>query len=223
MRIGFISQGSLQTFWQTAQAWEEETPVADILLFGFNGIREASYEKELKEETAYFSETALLSKQLKNVVVCGCITNARGLRRKSAIVAEKGKILGVSDMVNVTDGEFNAGAGVRIYDTLAGKIGVIVAEDLYDPQLVHSLSICGCDYVVCPFGELTDGLQAVLARAYAYCYGTPVAVCGEGGAMIAVEDGVLGFSSQQSPVYTEFSCKKEYHLIERRQKIHKPL
>ncbi len=223
MRIGFISQGSLQDFLQTARGWDEEMPVAEILLFGFNGMREVSYEKELKEESTYFSETAFLSKRLKNVVVCGCVTNARGLKRKSAIVAEKGKILGVSDMVNAIDGEFNAGAEVRIYDTSAGKIGVIVAEDLCDPQLVHSLAICGCDYVISPFEELKGGLQSVLARAYAYCYGVPVAVCGKGGAMIAAEDGELAFSSQQSPVYTEFFCKKEYHLVERRQRIHRLL
>ena len=64
------------------------------------------------------------SKALRCTVVGGCYTDARGIRRKSAVVAERGRLLGVSDLVNRIDGStFGAGAGVKVYETAAGALG----------------------------------------------------------------------------------------------------
>ena len=56
-----------------------------------------------------------------DVVVCGCYSDSRGIRRKSVVVADRGRILGVSDMLNQLDSsEYRPGAGIKIYDTKAG-------------------------------------------------------------------------------------------------------
>lgn len=69
------------------------------------------------------------SKMLRCTVVGGCYTDARGIRRKSAVVAERGRLLGVSDLVNRIDGSaFGAGAGVKVYETAAGRLGVVVGK-----------------------------------------------------------------------------------------------
>ncbi len=217
MRVCLISQGSLRDFKNQTGFCES----AKVFLFGFNGIREVSYEKELKEETAYFSDAALLSKREKGVVISGCVTDTRGLKRKSAVIAENGKILGVSDMLNVMDGEFNSGGGLRIYETHAGRIGIAVAEDLHYPEVIRSLAVCGCDYIVCPFGRITDSLQSVLMRAYGYCYGIPILLCGQGYAIIADGKGNVPFASPQSPVFADFECVNEYHLIQTRRRMHR--
>ena len=88
MRIAFVSAGALSTF-----KGLEMPERADITLFGFNGVGVVSYEKELKGETIFFEEGAKLSKRDKNIVIFGCITDARGHRRKSVAVAENGRIL----------------------------------------------------------------------------------------------------------------------------------
>ena len=88
---------------------------------------------------------AILSKESHNIVVCGCVTDTRGIKRKSAVVAENGRILGVSDMLNAVDGEFKSGAGLRVYETKAGRLGIAVAEDLYFPEILRTLSVCGSD------------------------------------------------------------------------------
>lgn len=217
MRICFVGKGRLGTF-REKDGKNCDNESADILIFGFEGMGEVSYEKELKGESGFFEEAALLSKAAKNVVVCGCITDTRGHKRKSVVVAENGRLLGVSDMLNVVDGEVGSGAALKIYDTKAGKMGVAVADDLHFPDVVKSLAVCGCDFIVCPFGRVTDSLQSVLLRAYAYCYGVPIFFCGCGYAMIADVSGSIAFASPQSPVYTDFENVREYHLIETRRR-----
>ncbi len=215
MRICFVSKGSLNAF---SKRRVELTEVgADVIVFGFNGLGEVSYEKELKGETHYFEEAAALSKRTKAVTVCGCVTDTRGHKRRSVVVAENGKITGVSDMLNVVDGGVSCGAALRVYETKAGKMGVIVAEDLLFPEVAKSLVVCGSDFIVCPYLKL-DELQSVLLRATAYFYGVPIFFCCDGYAMVAEASGRISFASPQSPVCAEFKPVKEYHLVETRRR-----
>ena len=212
MRIGFVGRGQVSGY------AEKEGEKADVLLFAFDGKTEVSYEKELKGESSFFEDVARLSKRENSVVVCGYVTDTLGLRRKSALVAKGGKLLGVSDMLNAVDGEIGAGAGLRVYDTDVGKMGVIVAEDLYFPETVRALSLCGSDFIVCPFGTVEARLQKTLVCANAYFSGTPIFLCGRGRCMVADPSGELVFDSPHSPVSFIYEPKKEYHLIETRRK-----
>ncbi len=192
---------------------------ADVLLFAFQALGEVSYERELRGETSLFEDVALLSKEMQNVVMAGCYTDARGMRRKSVVVAEKGRILGVSDMVNRIDsGEYRCGAGIKIFDTSAGRLGVIVAEDLYFPRVAETLSVCGAELSVCLFEQLEGSLEQTLMRAYAYLYGVPVCVCAYGYAQIADIGGKLRFGSPKNGCVCELEREQEYHLVETRQR-----
>lgn len=213
MKIRFVGRDRLRKFRKNYESEEEE-----LLLFGFEGIGEVSYEKELKNESDEFEQIALLSKSSKGVVVCGCKTDTRGLKRKSAVVAENGKILGVSDALHVIDGAASAGASLRVYETKLGKIGVVVAEDLYFSEVIQALSLCGSDFIVCLFGSAVDGLTQAIVRSYAYLYGVPIFFCGVGYSMIADMGGSVAFSSVKSPVITDFVNIKEYHLVETRRR-----
>lgn len=209
MRVCFVSEGGLD-----ACVGEE----ADIILFGFNVAKEVRYEKELAGESRFFEDAALLSKKSKSVVVCGCVTDTRGHKRKSAIVAENGKLLGVSDMTHVVDGEVGSGVGLRVYETRVGKMGVAVAEDIRFPSVIKSLAVCGSDFIVCPY-ENAEAIHAVLIRAHAYCYGVPVLFCGRGRCMIAAANGDLAFASPESRQSVDFQIEKEYHLVETRRRF----
>lgn len=213
MRVGLVNSGRLRSFRDGVGLDGTE-----LAVFGFEGIQEVCYEKELKGESHYFEDVAVLSKKLKNVIVCGCITDTRGYKRKSAVVAEKGKLLGVSDMLNVIDGVAGAGAALRVYDTSLGKMGVAVAEDLYFPETVKALSVCGSDFIVCPFGNMQGGIQTVLLRAYAYCYGVPIIFCAQGYGALVDANGNVAFSSPLSPVQYALDCSREYHLVENRKR-----
>ncbi len=214
MRIGFVTGGTLSEF---SENYEGELP--DVVCFGFQAIGKVSYERELKGETSLFEDVALLSKEQKNVVLCGCYTDARGVKRKSVVVAERGRILGVSDMVNRLDGgDFRSGAGIRIFETAAGKLGVVVAEDFYFPRVIETLSVCGAEVAIVIFEELTESLEQTLMRAQAFMYGIPVCLCAFGYAEAADIGGKLSFSSPQSPCIFDLKREQEYHLIETRQR-----
>ncbi len=211
MRICFVTSGNLDEC--------DPGTDADVVMFPFQALGEVSYERELKGETSLFEDVAILSKTGQNVVVCGCYTNARGIRRKSVVVAEKGRILGVSDMVNRIDGsEYRSGAGIKIFDTKAGKLGIVVAEDLYFPQVLETLSVCGAEVALSVFETLNEGLELTLIRAGAFFYGIPVCMCAYGYAQAADPTGKLRFSSPRSPAYYDLEREQEYHVIETRKR-----
>ncbi len=214
MRICFVSDGTLGEF------EENHADVsADIVCFSFRGLGEVNYERELKGETSLFEDAALCSKTRQNVVVSGCYTVARGTRHKSAVVADRGRILGVSDMLNRVDGgSYSCGAYVKVYDTRAGKLGVVVAEDLYFPRVLETLSDCGADLILCIFESLTETLEQTLIRAAAFFYGVPVCLCAYGYAQAADPAGELAFASPESPAIFRPEREREYHLVETRRR-----
>lgn len=214
MRIEFVTRGTLNEYAERIGA-----SCADVLMFSFQGIDEiVSYERELKGETSYFEDVAILSRESQNVVVSGCITDTRGILRKSAVIAENGKILGVSDMLNVVDGEYNCGAMSRVYETKIGRIGIVVADDLYFPDVAKSLSVCGSDYLLCPMTGSVHGIEKKLICASSFFFGVPSCLCAEGYAFCSGIDGESVFASPKSPVETDISKGKEYHLVESRHK-----
>ncbi len=216
MRICFVSKGTVSSYLEQVQK-QDLRERADVVLFGFGGGEEVSYERELKGETRFFEDVAVLSKIQKSLVVCGCVTDTLGHKRKSAVVAEGGRLLGVSDMLHAIDREVSAGAALRVYDTKAGKAGVAVAEDLLFPDVIKSLALCGSDWIVCPFGK-TTGAESVLLRADAYRFGTPILFCADGYCMLVDARGELVFATPQSPAVTGFKNVKQYHLVETRRR-----
>jgi predicted amidohydrolase len=210
MKIRFISRGGLAD----GQVCEDE----ELTIYGFGGLGEVSYDKELKGESDYFERAARLSKQTKGVVVCGCVTDTRGIKRKSALVAENGKLCGVSDMTHTIDGALTSGAGLRIYDTKIGKMGVAVAEDILFPEVMSALAACGSDFIVCPFGVLQGTMPQVLLRAYAYLHGVPIFLCGVGYSVAVGADGGVVMATPQSPTAFVFENRKEFHLVETRRR-----
>ena len=210
MNIQFVSNGRLGNLPKEKEG--------QLVVLGFEGMGEVNYEAELKGESVYFEEGTRLSKSINGLVVCGCVTDTRGHKRKSAFVAEQGRILGVSDALHAIDGEVAPGSSLRVYETKIGRMGVAVAEDIFFPEVLQSLALCGSDFVVCPFGKVdVEELQPIL-RAQACVYGVPIIFCGVGYAMIADSTGKIVFASPNSPVKTNFTPTKEYHLVETRRR-----
>lgn len=210
MRIRFITDNA------SPLVFDDGEERADVTLVCFYK-EEVSYEKELKGETRFFERLARYSKASKSVVVCGCVTDTKGLRRKSVAVAERGRLTGVADMLNAVDGEYVSGAALRVYETGAGRMGVLVANDLRFPELIKSLAECGSDFIVCALDTM-EGIETVLLRACAYCYGVPIYFCAQGYCMIADVSGEIVFASPNNDSITEFVPRKEYHLVETRRR-----
>ena len=216
MEICFITVDTVDTVWQ-----EKMSAVggSDVLVFGFNGLGLVSYKKELGGETEYFQDIARLSRELSSVVICGCDTDTYGVFRHSAVVADKGKILGVSDMAHaLDDSEFVAGGNFRVYDTSACKIGVIVAEDLFFPESSRVLALCDADIIICIFKKLDGSMPQVMLRAGAFANGVSMALCAKNYAAIADIRGNIAFSGGGKIIKSKIKIEKDFHLISLRQR-----
>lgn len=191
----------------------------DLLVFGFNGLGLVSYKKELGGETEYFQDLARLSKQLKSVIICGCDTDTYGIFRHSAVIADRGKILGVSDMAHaVDDSEFVAGGNFRVYDTSAGKIGLIVSEDLFFPESARVLTLCDADIIICLFKKLEGPMPQIMLRSGAFANGVAMALCAKNYACVSDIRGKIVFSGAADITKTKIKIEKDYHLISSRRR-----
>jgi len=216
MDVCFVTASSLNTVFEDKLG---EIGLGGILVFGFNGLGLVSYKKELSGETEYFQDLAKLSKQLSTVVICGCDTDTYGVFRHSAVIADRGKILGVSDMAHsIDDSEFVAGGNFRVYDTSAGKIGLIVAEDLFFPESARVLTLCDADIIICLYKKLDGAMPQVMLRSGAFANGVAMAMCAKNYACVADIRGKIICSSASDIVKTKIKIEKDYHLISSRRR-----
>lgn len=168
-----------------------QLPECDVALIGFGYIGDVDFDSELSGRSDKFGEFARLTKRSGCAAVCGCRTDSRGLKRKSAAVAEGGKLLGITDMLHVVDGEdLKSGAYLGLYKLGGYKVGLCIENDLHFPENIKSLSLCGCNLLLC-LTENVHPISPLLIRAYAYLYGMPVVMCAGGCAYFADVTGAV--------------------------------
>ena len=208
MKIRFVTEGSLNEYWEGAKRAD-----CDLLVFGFDGLGEVDYRRELAGETSKLEDMAILSREAGCTVVSGCFTDSCGVRHKSAAIAEKGRILGVAGMLHVTEpNEFKSGAHLKVYETAAGKIGLCVGEDLYFPSVCESLALFDADVIVSVFGAAEDFVPQLMMRACAFSSGVNVCMCAAGIAQIASPDGDIRMRAARRECDFEFVPAREYRL-----------
>lgn len=216
MKLCFATKDTINQVWQ-----EKLLKVAgsNVLVFGFNGLGLVSYKKELSGETEYFQDLAKLSKQLSSVVICGCDTDNYGVFRHSAVIADNGKLLGVSDMAHsFGDSEYAPGGNFRVYDTSAGKIGLIVSEDLFFPETARVLTLCDADILICVFKKLENTMPQIMLRAGSFSNGVAMALCADGYACVSDIKGNVLISGSADLINTKLKIEKDYHLISSRRR-----
>ena len=216
MKVCFATEKSLNEVWQESLA---KLGKHDLYVFGFNGLGLVSYKKELNGDTEYFQDVAKLSKQLSSVIICGCDTDTYGVFRHSAVVADRGKILGVSDMAHsIDDSEYAPGGNFRVYDTSAGKIGVIIAEDLFFPETARVLALCDADFIVCLFKKLETAMPQIMLRAGAFANGVAMSLCASGYACVADIRGDITVARTADIIDAQIKIEKDYRLISSRRR-----
>lgn len=216
MKITFATTDTVNGVWQERL---DKIGKSDLVAFGFNGLGLVNYKKELGGETEYFQDVARLSRQISSVVVCGCDTDTYGVFRHSAVIADKGRILGVSDMAHsIDDSEFVAGGSFRVYDTSAGKIGLIVAEDLFFPESARVLALCDADVIICLFKSLEDLIPQIMLRAGAFANGVAMGLCAKNYAALADVRGNIAAASSADFLRVNLKIEKDYRLISSRRR-----
>lgn len=191
-------------------------PECDLAILGFPCLAAIDFESELSGRT---DKLGAFSRLTRNgpAAIAGCITDSRGLRRRSAVVAEGGRLLGITDMLHVVDGEnLKSGAYLGLYRLSGYKVGLCIENDMHFPEDIKSLSLCGCNLLVL-LRENSDCMSPLLARAYAYLFGMPAVLCASNCAYFADITGSIVTST--SPV-TLFSAqpRNAYHVVTTRRR-----
>lgn len=194
-----------------------DLPPCDIAVFGLK-LGEVDYESELKGVSDKFEGIVRLSGKGRCGVLYGCRTNSRGILRKSVAVADRGKLLGITDMNHIIDAEnFKSGAGLGVYNVNGYKIGVCIENDLLFPDCFKAFSAYGCNAVVVFLEELKNYLPPLLIRAYSYLFGVPVIMCAGNMAFCAEITGEIASSSQQYSLF-DIDPRSHYHVVTTRAK-----
>ena len=216
MEVCLVTDGALNSVWQEKLGVIGQK---DLIVFGFNGLGLISYKKELSGETEYFQDIANLSKQLSAVIICGCDTDTYGVFRHSAVIADRGKILGVTDMAHsIDESEFVPGGNFRVYDTSAGKIGIIIGEDLFFPEVPRVLALCDADFIVCLFKKLESPMPQVMLRAGSFANGVAMALCAKNYAAVSDIRGNITVAGGADIVNAKIKIEKDYRLISSRKR-----
>lgn len=192
----------------------EIPPDAGLALFGFNGLKKISYKNELQGVDGNLSEFALLTKKTDRVLLTGAITDNYGIIKRSAIIAERGKLLGISDMnVKIDPSGYGLGGGRRVYQTIVGRIGVLISDDLIDFEGVKAMSLCDADLIVAILPEGDKPQYDFIVRAYAYLFGVPIVLICESGVMAADMNGEICGASREGEATLFIPAKKNYRTL----------
>lgn len=193
-------------------------PQCDIALFPFGALGTVDFSRELSGKSDKLEKMAEYSLKARCGVLCGCVTDSRGLKRKSVAVASEGKLLGISDMVHVLDGEeYKSGAFAGIYAIRGYRAGVCIENDLRFPEYINALATCGCNLICVHCANIADGMPPQLIRAYAYLYGIPFVMSACGTAFFADITGVIASSNREASVF-ETSSKNCCRLVTTRRR-----
>ncbi len=211
MNVCFVSGGTLNDVWQNKL---DDIGGAELLVFGFNGLGLVSYKKELNGETEYFQDVAKLSRQISSVIVCGCDTDTYGVFRHSAVIADKGKILGVADAVySLDESEFVSGGSFKVYQTSVGRIGVIISDDVFFPDSYKILAMCDAELIICIVKKLRNFMPQILIRANAFSNGVATALVSNEQVSVSDIRGKIILSTEADLIKLKIKIEKDYHLV----------
>jgi len=119
-----------------------------LMIIAHGVIKGVNLVTELEGKTVTLKKLALWSKREDLIIIAGIDARINDDTYCSAVVIDKGAILGISDMTHVIDDEYTPGNSLRLYDTSEGLIGLIVGDDIFYPECIRALCISGAKMLV---------------------------------------------------------------------------
>lgn len=181
-----------------------EVKRAGLLVFSFGAVETVDFRKEIKRDDGVFVDLCTLSYDLDCAVLCGADTDVYGIRHKSVILADKGRLVDVSDMVNASTG-YSPGTSYRTYRTSAGKIGVVVDCDIMSLESVKAVRADGADIIVNVADKDVCSKQILAARAAGLFNALPVLSVSRNYALLSDGEGEVKFAGRADVNVWEFA------------------
>ena len=144
-----------------------------------------------------------------------------GKRYHSVVVIDRGHIRGMSDETHhMTDG-YSVGSTYRVYDTSLGMAGIMVAGDVYFPEVARLLARADSRYIIALAGEINVNDAIMLLRSYAYLCGRSVLAIVGNVAYIVSEKGDVLVQDEAKMLMADIeTTKSDYFLSKMRPNIY---
>lgn len=128
----------------------EETLVEreSLMVIAHGVLHNVNLISELEGNTVTLKRLALWSKRDNLIIIAGIDASINDDTYCSAVVIDRGSILGISDMTHILSGDYTQGNSLRLYDTSKGIIGLIIGDDIFYPECIRSLCISGATMLV---------------------------------------------------------------------------
>ncbi len=184
-----------------------------IFVYGFESLGKVSYKHELSSSENKLPNLCNFSKKVKGVVIAGAITDNYGILKQSIIIADSGKLLGISDTVlGYENSPYQVGGSFKVYQTSACKIGTIVGDDIKNFDAVRSMSLCDADIIIAITSTEEKPQYNFLIRTYSYLFGVPVLLLSKTGVLASDIHGEICAKSIESNANLMIPVKREYTL-----------
>ena len=187
---------------------------SQITVLGFNSIGKISYKHELSGADNKLPDLASFSRRVKKVVIAGAVTDNYGILKQSLIIAENGKLLGISDMtLSINQTEYLGGGSFKVYQTEVGRIGLLVGDDIINLDGVKAMSLCDADLIVAVVQNEEKPQYNFLIRAYAYLFGVPVMLLSKTGVIASDMSGEICGKSIENTAKLIIPTQKQYIVV----------
>ncbi|MBR2322432.1 MAG: hypothetical protein IKA54_02430 [Clostridia bacterium] len=187
---------------------------SQITVLGFNSIGKVSYKHELSGADNKLPDLASFSRKVKKVVIAGAVTDNYGILKQSLIIAENGKLLGISDMtLSINQTEYLGGGSFKVYQTEVGRIGLLVGDDIINLDGVKAMSLCDADLIVAVVQNEEKPQYNFLIRAYAYLFGVPVMLLSKTGVIASDMSGEICGKSIENTAKLIIPTQKQYIVV----------
>lgn len=187
---------------------------SQITVLGFNSIGKVSYKHELSGAENKLPDLASFSKRVKKVVIAGAVTDNYGILKQSVIIAEDGKLLGISDMtLSINSTDYSGGGSFKVYQTKVGRIGLLVGDDIINLDGVKAMSLCDADLIVAVVQSEEKPQYNFLIRAYAYLFGVPIMLLTKTGVIASDMSGEICGKSIENTAKLIIPTQKQYILV----------
>ncbi len=184
-----------------------------IFVYGFDGLGKVSYKHELSGAENKLPTLSKFSKKTKSVVLVGAVTDNYGILKQSIIIADNGKLLGISDTVlGYENSPYQVGGSFKVYQTSACKIGIVVGDDIKNFDAIRSMSLCDADIIIAITSLEEKPQYNFLIRTYAYLFGLPVLLLTKTGVIASDNQGEICAKSESDKANLIIPVKREYTL-----------
>lgn len=198
---------------------ESALECVNVVPFGF--LNEINFKHQLDGSSSDLVKAGRLSQSLGGITIFASVSDNLGIKKLSAFVFCGAKLISICDM-NDGGEKYSASFGYNILDFGKEKFGVIVGADVFCPDAVKALSMCGCVSIIDLYEDFYEKKAKNAAEFYSFVYGIDFIAAGKtksyyynsSGTGIEIENG-KPFSSYGKKVFKEIKQKRSGALFYR--------